>query len=836
MTGGPEPMSLPSSFSKLGDIVARYRKLPGVPDEFIGADGRPREAWLTFIERMSELGPEEMQRRFASADRHIRDTGASYRAYGDGVEKSWPIGHLPLLIDAAEWKSIAAGVTQRAELLEAVLQDIYGANRLIEEGALPASAVAGCPDYLQPLTGVLPKGEPFIQLYAADLGRGPDGRWWVLGDRMQAPSGSGYALANRLVLSRTWPNLYRDMNVERLAPFFEAFRNGLTQRATRSDPRICLLTPGPYNETYFEQAYLARYLGLLLVEGGDLTVRDGHVHVRTIAGLKRADVILRRIDSDFADPLELNARSRLGVAGLVEVLRGGGVALANALGAGVMETPVMMSFMPKLCRKVLGEELKLPNIATWWCGGAKERDLVLSRLDELAMSGAYGNSIPGGFRYQSLIGANLSAPEKDELRDAISRRGIDYVGQEIVKLSTTPVWIDGELQPRPFTLRVFVARTPDGWSVMPGGFCRVSQRPDVRAVTMGQGAESADVWVLGTQPAAQHTLLPGENMLRIRRLLGNLPSRAADNLFWFGRYLERAEAVLRLTRAYAGRLIEVGTPVDTAWTFGRVAKLLHRIGALPEKHKLTGSCLAATALYSKKDFGSAFCLIEDARRAASFVRERLSPDTWRLIEEVYSQLDGEAAAPLEETDIIDRVDAALQGLAAISGLAQENMNRGAGWHLLDIGRRVERAINTCRYARRLACSDGRPDGLAVLLELIDSQITYRSRYLVGLSLPLVRDMACLDPYNPRSAACQVEKLIDHFGKLPKLSDDGMLEEPLRQALAIHRDLATAVAHELDNEAILGIENRLLVLANATGTRYFLHGPAAARAEKVVGLA
>lgn len=833
---GPALRTPLPGFSALDEIVAGYRKLPGVPDEFIGADGRPRPQWLTFIARLVELGPEETARRFASADRHIRDTGASYRAYGDAAEKSWPIGHLPLLIDGAEWQSIAAGVTQRAELLEAVLQDVYGAGRLVEEGALPASAVTGCPDYLQSLTGVLPKGEPFIQLYAADLGRGPDGKWWVLGDRMQAPSGSGYALANRLVLSRTWPNLYRDMNVERLAPFFEAFRAGLTQRATRSDPRICLLTPGPYNETYFEQAYLARYLGLLLVEGGDLTVRDGHVHVRTIAGLKRADVILRRIDSDFADPLELNSKSRLGVAGLVEVLRGGGVALANALGAGVMETPVMMSFMPKLCRRLLGEELKLPNIATWWCGGAKERALVLSRLDELALSGAYGNSIPGGFRYQSLIGANLSGADKDELRAAIARRGIDYVGQEIVKLSTTPAWVDGQLQPRPFTLRVFVARTPGGWSVMPGGFCRVSHRLDVRAVTMGQGAESADVWVLGTAPAAQHTLLPGENTLRVRRAAGNLPSRAADNLFWFGRYLERTEAVLRLVRAYAGRLIEVGTPLDTSWTFERVAKLLHRTGALPDKHKLVGSRLAATALHSKREFGSAFRLVEDARRAASFVRERLSPDTWRLIEDVYALLDGDAAVPLEETDIIDRADAALRLLAAISGLAQENMNRGAGWHLLDMGRRVERAINACRFARRLSCVDGRPDGLAVLLELIDSQITYRSRYLVGLSRPLVRDMVCLDPYNPRSVACQVEKLVEHLKNLPKLSDDGLPEAPMRLALAIGRDLDTAVANELDDDAILGVENRLLSLANAIGTRYFLHGPTAAKAEKAMGLA
>ena len=836
MTGAQARTQLPG-FSELDEIVARYRKLPGVPDEFIGEDGKPRQAWLTFIARLVELGPDEMRRRFASADRHIRDTGASYRAYGDVNEKSWPIGHLPLLIEADEWRKIAAGVVQRAELLEALLKDIYGQGKLIEDGAVPASAISGCPDYLQPLTGVLGPGEHYLHIYGADLGRGPDGKWWVLGDRTQAPSGSGYALANRLVLSRTFPGLYRDLNVERLAPFFDAFRAGLTSRATRSDPRICLLTPGSYNETYFEQAYLARYLGLLLVEGGDLTVRDGRVHVRTIAGLKRADVILRRIDSDYADPLELNARSQLGVPGLTEVLRGGGVMLANALGSGVVETPVMMSFMPALCRLILGEELRLPNIATWWCGQTRERKAVIEGMSDMALAGAFGNAIPGAQRYQSVIGAGLSQSDKEALRRAIDERGIDIVGQEIVKLSTTPVWHDDQLQPRPFTLRAFAARTPNGWTVMPGGFCRVSHRPDVRAVSMGANTESADVWVIGDQPVPQTTLLPSDTSLRIRRLLGNLPSRAADNLYWFGRYLERAEAVLRLARAYAGRLIELNSPLaDASWSIKQLETLFDGIGSIDAKTATTGTAIAATALFSKDEFGSAFCLVEDARRAASYIRERLSSDTWRLIEDVYTVLDRDSSLALEEIDITDRVEAALRRLAAISGLAQENMNRGAGWHLLDMGRRVERAINTCRFARRLICPDGRAEGLGVLLELIDSQITYRSRYLVGLALPQVRDMALLDTYNPRSVACQVEKIVEHLGNLPSLNQDGMLEVPQRLALAIHSELSTRVAASFDNADVFEIEQRLLAFSDAVGTRYFLHGATAVRADKAVGLA
>ncbi|HLI20173.1 MAG TPA: circularly permuted type 2 ATP-grasp protein, partial [Stellaceae bacterium] len=511
-------------------LTAAYRPLPNIPDEFVTAEGLRRAHWVKFLSALAELGPEEIERRFATADRHIRDTGVSYRAYGDTSERAWPLSHLPLLIEAQEWRAIAAGVAQRARLLEAVLADIYGPGNLVTGGDLPAAAVTGCPDFLVPLQGVNPPGGRFLFLYAADLGRGPDGNWWVVGDRTQAPSGAGYALANRLVLSRAFPALYRDMNVERLAPFFQGFRDGLSAIATHPEPRVCLLTPGPYNETYFEQAYLARYLGFLLVEGGDLTMRDREIHVRTIAGLKRADVIWRRIDSDYADPLELNAQSRLGVPGLVDALREGGVVLANALGTGVLEAPVLMSFMPRLCQVLLGEDLALPNVATWWCGQEREREKVLAFPEGIAVAGAFGNPVLDSPPNQARVLATLSPSERERLAADISRRGIDYVGQEVVNLSTTPMLENGRLVPRPFVLRVYAARTPDGWTIMPGGFCRISGRPDARAISMGEGVRSADVWVLSERPVEHVSLLPTDESVRIRRLMGHLPSRAADNL------------------------------------------------------------------------------------------------------------------------------------------------------------------------------------------------------------------------------------------------------------------------------------------------------------------
>ena len=682
-----------------------------------------------------------------------------------------------------------------------------------------------------------PPGGKFLHIYAADIGRGPDGRWWVLGDRSQAPSGAGYALANRLVLARAFPALYRDMNVERLAPFFEAFRLGLTSMAQRSNPRICLLTPGPFNETYFEQAYLARYLGLLLVEGGDLTMRDGKVNVRTIAGLKRADVIWRRIDSDFADPLELNAHSRLGVPGLVDALREGGVVIANALGSGVLEAPAMMSFMPKLCRKLLGEELRLPNIATWWCGQEDARQSVIEDMDELAIAGAYGNPVPGFASSQPLIGASLTAEEKSRLVAALAERGVDYAGQEVVNLSTTPVWHEGRLEPRPFVLRVYAAHTPQGWKIMPGGFCRISGRTDARAVSMGEGVQSADVWVLADKPVEMVSLLPTDETVRIRRIMGTLPSRAADNLFWLGRYLERSEATLRLIRCLASRMIETGAgAANPGSAVSKLSSLLISWHAAPRATASNAMALVAAALHGDEEYGSAVLLVRDARRAASFIRERLSTDTWRLIGDLNRTLTVDMHGALAEAEAYERADAALRIIAAISGLAQENMNRGAGWRIFDAGRRIDRGINTCRFARHFASGEAPADDLDVLLDLVDLQITYRSRYLMGVNLNPVRDMVVLDSFNPRSVAFQIERLDEHLETLPLLSDDGMLETPRRLILQLAAETATATAASLNNEKILGFEQSLLGLADAIAARYFLQGPHVARADKSSGLA
>ena len=819
---------------RVAQWLRNYVRLQGIPDEYIAQDGAPRAVWTRFFEHFASLAPAEIERRFGAADRHLREAGVTYRAPGESADRHWPLAHLPLLIDEADWQLLSAGIAQRAQLFEVLLRDLYGEGRLVAEGAIPAAVIAGSNEYLRPLCGIKPPGGRYLNLYAADVGRGPDGRWWVLSDRTQAPSGAGYALENRLVLSRAFTSLYKAMNVERVAPFFEAFRDALRGSADRDEPRIGVLTPGTFSETYFEHATLARYLGFLLVEGDDLAVSGDRVHIRTVAGLKRLDVLLRRVDSNSLDPLELDASSRLGVPGLIDVLRKNGVVVANMPGSGVLEARALLGFLPSLCRRLLGEHVMMPHIATWWCGQKAAREEVLSRLDEIAIEGAYGFGVPGFAGTGPVLAGELAAAERERLIAAINERGIDFVGQELVRLSTTPVWENGRIVPRPVVLRIFAAATREGWTIMPGGFCRIADQLDARAVSMGAGARSADVWVVSDKPVPQRSLLPGSDTVRIRRIAGVLPSRAADNLFWLGRYLERAEATLRLIRALGAQVRDPGRGGSAPALAGeRIQRMLVTWGAVTQVSRSQPAKVAAEALQAQERFGSALLLVRAAQRTATSLRERLSPDAWQVITEMTSRL----ALEVEDDDgVVSVAELILQELASFAGLAQENMNRAAGWRFLEMGRRAERAINTVRFARQFASDEATPEDLDILLTLVDCQITYRSRYLLAPVLAPVRDLVVLDPYNPRSVAFQVQALNEHIASLPALRESGLIERPQRLAVAMQAMLTTAEATSLDTKTLFALEQDLLNLAEAIGSHYFPHGPKASRPEKLTGLA
>src|SRR5882672_7774443 len=487
-----QPSGAPLGLEAVAPLVGSYRPLPGVFDEMMDRSGGVRPHWRPFLAMLAGLGPEEINRRFAAADRHVRDSGVFYRVYEDpaGAERPWPLSHIPILIDPTEWRELEAGLVQRARLLEAVLADVYGPARLVREGRLPATVIAGNPEFLRPLVGVTPPGGAYLRFYAVDVGRSADGRWWVLSDRTQAPSGAGYALENRLALSRALPDIYRALAVQRFAPFFRSFQAELSALNRQDDSRVCLLTPGPMNETYFEHAYLARYLGFLLVEGEDLTVREDGVFIRTISGLQRAEVLLRRLDADFADPLELNAASRLGVPGLVQAVRDGKVVIANALGAGLVEARALLAFLPALAPAILGADLAIPNVATWWLGDADTRRAMAGALDHMVIAPAFSDRAAGVGA--GVLGATLDPARRGRVARAIADRGIDYVVQEAVTLSTMPVWRGSGLEPRPFSLRLFLAKGAQGWHVMPGGFVRIADGVDARAVSLQQGGRTAD--------------------------------------------------------------------------------------------------------------------------------------------------------------------------------------------------------------------------------------------------------------------------------------------------------------------------------------------------------
>ncbi|UCE32207.1 MAG: circularly permuted type 2 ATP-grasp protein [Burkholderiales bacterium] len=806
--------------SRLDALLAGYQPLPGVLDEMVDADGKLRAHWAPLVRALAEHEPEALAARFSAADRHLRDSGVSYRVYGDPQgERPWPLSHLPLIVAPDEWHQIETGLTQRARLLEAVLRDVYGPCSLVAHGAIPAAVIAGSPEFLRPLHGVKPQGGRFLHFYAADLGRGPDGRWWVLNDRAQAPSGAGYALENRIALSRALPEIVRGMNVQRLAGFFQRLRANLAALTRRDEYRIGLLTPGPLNETYFEHAYLARYLGLMLVEGSDLAVHDRMVYVRTIEGLKRIDVLMRRLDADFCDPLELNPASQLGVPGLVQAVRNGSVLLANALGAGFVETRALLGFLPRLAQRVLGEDLMLPNVATWWCGQASERDTVLAQFDALAIAPAFpqveaGTLAPGGTAVSEM------APERrEQLAQAIRTRGADYVGQELVRLSTMPVHVDGRLVARPFTVRVYLAAADDGWVVMPGGFCRVSEREDARAISMQRGGSSADVWVAASAPVEAFSLLPTPDHVPIRRSSGYLPSRAADNLYWLGRYIQRTEMTLRIAQSLGERLLEPEVAAGASGTVDRLADMLVSWSAAPGGLDDAAQVLRET-MTGHSATGAVPLLAQAARRDASVVRDRLSPEAWRALVDLAGALVRDDPSGIAIEALLERSDSALRTMSAFVGLLTENMNRGAGWRFMQIGRRLERAILTCRLTRVLGSPAASATHLDALLGLVDGLMTYRARYLVGTLRVPVLDLVLLDLSNPRSVAFQVDRIANHLIELPGHRPQGLPGELERQAFSLRAETQTAAAEQVTPQQIARFESVLMTVSDLLSMRDF----------------
>lgn len=821
--------------------TANYRPPPGLFDEMHDPSGAVRPVWRRMAAAFDELKLDGLQRQADHARRLLRENGVTYGVYGEEREheRPWELDCVPMVMSSGEWITLGEGLTQRATLLNLILLDLYGRQDLLKQGLLPAELVLGHPGFLLPCHGIAVPNDCYLHLYAAHLGRAPDGRWLALADRTQGPSGTGYALENRMIVNRVAADHFHEARVRRLASFFKTLRDTLFASAVRhrENPRVVLLSPGPASSGYFEDVYLARYLGYTLVEGGDLTVRDNAVFMKTLGGLLPVDVVLRRLLDSDCDPLELRSERMLGVPGLLQAARSGNVVVANALGSGMLEAPALAAFLPELCRRMLGEELKLPSVPTWWCGDADDLKFTLDNLSRLIIRPALMHrSRP------PIFGETLSSTELAALAAEIRARPRDFAAQEPIPRSTTPSWRNGELQPRHVALRTFVAASGDHYDVMPGGLIRVSDEPLALGVSMSAGQTSKDLWVLTDAPLKPVTLLqPAGASIELRRSGNDLPSRVADNMFWLGRQAERAEGMIRRTRSLIARILsdsESGTIPELNVLADVVASSWRGEG--PEADSAAERRRAVLrSLYDVERGDSLSSMLRAVNRLASVVRDRLSLDSWRILSQLHRELEGDALPDDDDLDeVLRRLNQVLMLLSAFSGLVSESMTRGPGWRFLDIGRRIERAQHATRLLHDLLVRNTVETApiIETLLEIGDSAMTYRARYLTTVQLAPALDLMLTDESNPRSVAFQLAVLTDHVQQLPHDEAKARQTPEHRIMLAVQTDLRLTDVESLCSVERDGrrsalddlferLETRLTSLSEAISHTYLVHaGP------------
>jgi uncharacterized circularly permuted ATP-grasp superfamily protein/uncharacterized alpha-E superfamily protein len=799
-----------------------YAPDPRRYDELCDASGDMREQWRPLIDRLMAEWPESARRSAELARRLVVENGVTYNVYADpqGRDRPWALDPIPLVITSAEWQEIAAGVAQRARVLDALLCDLYGEQRLLSSGVVPPELAFGHPNFLWPCHGVTPPGGRRLHLYAADLARAPDGRWWVLADRTQTPSGIGYALENQQIISRVFPELMRDMRVQvshaPLSPLRDELLNVNDENAS---PLAVVLTPGPFNETYFEHVYLARQLGFPLVEGHDLTVRGQMVFLKTLSGLRRVHSILRRLDDDFCDPLELRSDSALGVPGLLGAIRAGNVMVANALGSGVLESAAWLGFVPGAAQQLLGETLSLQSLATWWCGERPALDYVIENFERLVIKPAFPNQ-----RFEPQFGRELKWTDRADLLQRIRMRPYAYVAQERVALSQAPVWRAGAVPgfaAKSLTMRVYAMASDSGYSVMHGGLVRIAGETSADVVSTQRGGGSKSVWILSSPDFSdiggllQDAAVRGAQA-RASSRHNELPSSLVENLFWLGRYAERCEAKTRLLRA----TLSVRTDPHT---WAAVLAYCHEVGVMNSR---------AQADMGSFDAANPQSVAADLARlgwSATQVRSRLSAEHWRAVSVVQRQLQD--ATP--RTDVRETLDRLLLSLAAMAGFALDDMAQDEGWCWLVLGRRLERLLflsdllinrlSTDTYSWR--------NELEWLLDINGCTIAYRTRYVATPRIAPVLDLLINDAGNPRTLAFQWESMRAMLGRLATVLE-GISTDSLQAEMAA---LAVVDLKTIEGEGPSAIQARqeLIVRLRALGAaarslsdrlslRYFSH--------------
>lgn len=748
---------------------------PGVWDELREADGSVRPRWQRFG-RWLPPAPEgegraaDLDQRVAQVAARIRADGVTHNVFDEqgSAVRPWSLELLPLIIEPAEWAGIEAGVVQRAALLEAMLDDLYGERRLLHEGLLPPALLLRHPGYLRPMIGVRPPGGLRLHIVAFDLARGADGAWWVVAQRTQGPSGLGYVLHNRLVVSSQFADAFREMRVQHIASSYRRLLDTVEAMAREvaggATPRVALLTPGPFAETYFEHAYLARYLGLPLVEGSDLTVRDDRLFLKTVEGLEPVHGLLRRLDDDWCDPLELRPDSALGVPGLLQAARAGRVVMANALGSAFLESPAVQGFLPGIAERLGIGPLGLPALPTWWCGEAAAWRDVQDRLDGKVVRSTF----PRGGRTSQV---------HDRAHVGIEQDPDAWTIQGRLRFSRAPIWGGGTLAPRPAMVRVYAIADGGGrWHVLPGGMTRVAQRED-SSVSMQRGGSSLDTWVLTDGPVDLFSMLP--RRLQVDDIVGRrrpVSSRTGENLFWLGRYTERTEQLVRLAQV---TLTTIDADSDADDTVQRtLAALAVRKGLAPvgvPTPAQSATLFERALLAGLGDADGALSVAYNLRaleRSAMALRERLSSEQWGLVRNMTETFAEALRSPPGELPTLPRVLPALDRLAlqlaALTGMQTDRMTRDHGWRLLAVGRLLERLIGltTRMHAFVDAGALAGAAGIDLLLELFDSAITFRARYQRHEDLLALADLLVLDSDNPRAFAGVLRRLRTELRKLP----------------------------------------------------------------------
>jgi uncharacterized circularly permuted ATP-grasp superfamily protein/uncharacterized alpha-E superfamily protein len=830
-----------------------YALRSGGFDEMLSAPHALRPHWEEFVEALSALAPAEMASRWERGQRLISDNGITYHVHGDpqGVERPWRLDPMPLVISAAEGRALAEGLAQRARLFNLILADVYGERRLLREGLLPPGLVFGHPGYLRPCRGIVPPQGLYLHQLGVDLGRLPDGGWRVIGDAVEAPAGCGYALENRQIIGRILAEFFRSSRVQWLAPYFEALRDTLMALSPRrfETPRLVLLTPGSEIETYFEHAYLARQLGCILAESEDLTVRESRLFLKTLDGLQPVDVLVRHTPGVMCDPLDLDSRSGLGIAGLVQAVRAGTVAVANTLGSGVLETPALNAVLPRLARTLLGEDLKLPPVATWWCGDDEQRRHVLANLPRLVIRRSFDAKAP------PLFGEALTVAGRQELAERIAAQPQDYLATEPLTLSTAPTWQDGRLQPQPVVLRGFAAALPGGdggYLALAGGLALAAPARDAAgsALQAGEGG-SKDVWVLSdAPPSPARPAQPSVGPVRLVRGGRDLPSRVADNMFWFGRYLERCEDTTRMLRIlYA--MAEESVADASGGGCAPILTLMAQLGLPPARHGGTLGEAAVALGRMHFDGGVSASLranTERLLRVAGRVRDRLSLDTWRNVQRLMGQMTGlRPGLAADAGEVLGHLNGLILTLEASSGLVMENMTRGLGWRFLDIGRRVERAGHMIDLLSGTVTTGAAemPLVLDTLLMVSDSAMTYRSRYASAPQFAPVLDLLLCDESNPRAVAYQFGLLGEHVDRLVAFRDAARIRPEQRLMIFLSGTVRTADIELLSSaeddgcrwhlgKALEVLRSRLWELSETLTSEYFTHASRQAGLDRGVG--